>query len=286
MLAEVETCRTDQVANVLDEHDIVLCQVEVMQCLVDHMRIEMTRASGRYLYCLDAMPADTLRIVLGLEVALERPEFTRHEGEIQVLGEPVSQAEHGLDQGATEAVALAELPDRGTVGKIEAQLRDEAGLADKTHWTRLLKNERAEGDLAAYADRVLAHLQDLGEDPDPLLARILDACLILHAEHTINASTFAALVAGSTLASPYLVIAAAVGTLAGPLHGGANQRVVEMLADIDKETVDFVPNYDESLMEPTVLPAKIPAAEVILVQIDASQVLLLIAGRRVELFPR
>ncbi len=73
-----------------------------------------------------------------------------------------------------------------------------------------------------------------GEDPDPLLARILDACLILHAEHTINASTFAALVAGSTLASPYLVIAAAVGTLAGPLHGGANQRVVEMLADIGR----------------------------------------------------
>lgn len=73
-----------------------------------------------------------------------------------------------------------------------------------------------------------------GEDPDPLLARIMDACLILHAEHTINASTFAALVAGSTLASPYLVIAAAVGTLAGPLHGGANQRVVEMLADIGR----------------------------------------------------
>jgi citrate synthase len=83
-----------------------------------------------------------------------------------------------------------------------------------------------------YAENLLYMFS--GEDPDPLLARILDACLILHAEHTINASTFAALVAGSTLASPYLVIAAAVGTLAGPLHGGANQRVVEMLADIGR----------------------------------------------------
>lgn len=73
-----------------------------------------------------------------------------------------------------------------------------------------------------------------GEDPDPELARIMDACLILHAEHTINASTFAALVAGSTLASPYLVIAAAIGTLAGPLHGGANQRVVDMLRQIGR----------------------------------------------------
>lgn len=71
-----------------------------------------------------------------------------------------------------------------------------------------------------------------GEEPDPLLVRILDACLILHAEHTINASTFAALVAGSTLTSPYLVVAAAIGTLAGPLHGGANQKVIEMLQEI------------------------------------------------------
>lgn len=82
----------------------------------------------------------------------------------------------------------------------------------------------------AYAANLLYMFT--GEEPDPLLARIMDACLILHAEHTINASTFAALVAGSTLASPYLVVAAAVGTLAGPLHGGANQKVVEMLREI------------------------------------------------------
>jgi 2-methylcitrate synthase len=71
-----------------------------------------------------------------------------------------------------------------------------------------------------------------GKDPDPLLARIMDVCLILHAEHTLNASTFAALVAGSTLATPYSVISAAIGTLSGPLHGGANQRVVGMLQEI------------------------------------------------------
>jgi len=71
-----------------------------------------------------------------------------------------------------------------------------------------------------------------GREPDPLHAKIMDTCLVLHAEHTINASTFAALVAGSTLASPYGVIAAAVGTLSGPLHGGANEKVVEMLEEI------------------------------------------------------
>ena len=72
-----------------------------------------------------------------------------------------------------------------------------------------------------------------GKEPDPLLARILDTCLILHAEHTINASTFAVLVNGSTLASPYSVVAAAIGALSGPLHGGANQKVIEMLKEIE-----------------------------------------------------
>jgi citrate synthase len=66
--------------------------------------------------------------------------------------------------------------------------------------------------------------------------------LVLHAEHTINASTFAALVAGSTLASPYGVVAAAIGTLSGPLHGGANQRVVAML-----ETIGSPSNVEEFL---------------------------------------
>jgi citrate synthase len=73
-----------------------------------------------------------------------------------------------------------------------------------------------------------------GVEPDPLTVRIMDACLIMHAEHTINASTFAAMVCGSTLAGPFPVIAAAIGTLAGPLHGGANQRVVEMLDEIGR----------------------------------------------------
>ena len=82
----------------------------------------------------------------------------------------------------------------------------------------------------SYAQNFLYMLN--GEDPDPDLARIMDVCLILHAEHTINASTFAVLVNGSTLASPNTVIASAIGALSGPLHGGANQKVLEMLAEI------------------------------------------------------
>ena len=83
-----------------------------------------------------------------------------------------------------------------------------------------------------------------GKEPDPLYAKIMDACLVLHAEHTINASTFSAMVTGSTLAQPSMVAAAAIGTLAGPLHGAANQRVVEMLREIG--SVDKVEDYVDS----------------------------------------
>ncbi len=68
--------------------------------------------------------------------------------------------------------------------------------------------------------------------PSASVRKVLDACLILHAEHTMNASTFSARVTGSTLCSPYNTIAAAIGTLAGPLHGGANEEVVAMLDEI------------------------------------------------------
>ncbi|MFL5241511.1 MAG: citrate synthase [Gemmataceae bacterium] len=75
-------------------------------------------------------------------------------------------------------------------------------------------------------------------EPSPAVRKVLDACLILHAEHTMNASTFSGRVTGSTLANPYTVISSAIGTLTGPLHGGANEEVLEMLDEIGaKENV-------------------------------------------------
>ncbi len=71
-----------------------------------------------------------------------------------------------------------------------------------------------------------------GETPDALSARIIDACLVLHADHTMNASTFTARVTASTGASPYSVVCSAVGSLSGPLHGGANERVLIQLREI------------------------------------------------------
>ena len=81
-----------------------------------------------------------------------------------------------------------------------------------------------------YAANFLYMLNE--KEPDPLAAKVFDVCLTLHAEHTINASTFSAMVTASTLTDPYGVIASAVGTLAGPLHGGANEDVIDMLSEI------------------------------------------------------
>jgi citrate synthase len=69
-------------------------------------------------------------------------------------------------------------------------------------------------------------------EPSPAVRKILDACLVLHAEHTMNASTFSGRVTASTLADPYTVISSAIGPLTGPLHGGANEEVLDMLDEI------------------------------------------------------
>lgn len=71
-----------------------------------------------------------------------------------------------------------------------------------------------------------------GGVPDETSARVFDVCLILHADHGFNASTFSARVTASTLSDIYSAITSAIGTLKGPLHGGANLRVLRMLQEI------------------------------------------------------
>jgi citrate synthase len=80
-----------------------------------------------------------------------------------------------------------------------------------------------------------------GEVPDEEVARYLDKALVLHAEHSFNASTFAAREVASTRAHIYAAVSAAVGSLSGDLHGGANTRVMEMLFKIG--TPDAVKDY-------------------------------------------
>jgi citrate synthase len=83
-----------------------------------------------------------------------------------------------------------------------------------------------------------------GTKPDEEDARALDVCWVLHADHGLNASTFAARVTASALSDMYAALTTAVGTLKGTIHGGANQKVMEMLLEIkdNRNVDDYVKN--------------------------------------------
>jgi 2-methylcitrate synthase len=84
-----------------------------------------------------------------------------------------------------------------------------------------------------FAENLLYLLTDrAGDEQATAMARVLDASLILYAEHELNASTFAARVTASTLTDLHAAVTAAVATLKGPLHGGANEAVAAMLLEI------------------------------------------------------
>ncbi|HJR54201.1 MAG TPA: citrate synthase [Gemmatimonadota bacterium] len=86
-----------------------------------------------------------------------------------------------------------------------------------------------------------------GGEPDPEDGRVLDVCLVLHAEHGMNASTFAARVTAATLSDIHSAITSAVGTLKGPLHGGANEAVMKMLLEVDQRGVEPAAHIREML---------------------------------------
>ncbi len=101
-------------------------------------------------------------------------------------------------------------------------------------------------------DRTLSHAGNFlwmlnGEKPTETATRTLDIALILHADHELNASTFAARVIAATLSDIHSAITGAIGALKGPLHGGANEGVMRLLLTIDKEGADPV-EYVKNLL--------------------------------------
>src|SRR5690606_37386112 len=83
-------------------------------------------------------------------------------------------------------------------------------------------------------------------EPADIAVKALDKALVLHADHELNASTFAARVTVATLSDIYSGITSAIGTLKGPLHGGANEQVMAMLEEIG--SIDRVESYIENAL--------------------------------------
>jgi citrate synthase len=92
-----------------------------------------------------------------------------------------------------------------------------------------------------------------GKEPDPDMVKAFDVALILHADHELNASTFAARVTAATMSDIYSSVTSAVGALKGPLHGGANTEVVKMLLAIEKPE-----KAEQWVLERLAAKAKIP----------------------------
>jgi len=108
-------------------------------------------------------------------------------------------------------------------------------------------------------DRSLSHSADFllqlnGERPSQTAERALDIALILHADHELNASTFAARVTAATLSDMHSAITSAIGALKGPLHGGANEAVFRILEAIDAKGADPVAHVKDMLAQKKKVP--------------------------------
>jgi citrate synthase len=155
----------------------------------------------------------------------------------------------GMDALRTITSALAhydaDLEDASPQGQYKKAVRLTAQVGTiVATWGRLQKGG---GPIAP--DPAMGHAANFlyllsGERPNATAIHALDVALVLHADHELNASTFAARVAAATLTDMYSAVVAAIGTLKGPLHGGANAEVMKMLLELGQtasgERVDEV----------------------------------------------
>lgn len=130
-------------------------------------------------------------------------------------------------------------------GDHEASIRKAIRLTSQIAMIVAAYDRIRKGKPVVEPDRFLSHAANFlwmlnGTVPSQTAERALDIALILHADHELNASTFAARVTAATLSDMHSAITSAVGTLKGPLHGGANEAVFHILMAIDRDGTDAV----------------------------------------------
>ncbi len=187
-----------------------------------------------------------------LPTATELKEFRSHLSSGRILPKEIIQLMQELPRHAMPMEVL-----RTVVSALSLYDADEK---DNSHDANVRKSYRLTSQIAmivAVYDRIrkgkplveadpsLSHAANFlwmlnGEKPSSTAERALDVALILHADHELNASTFAARVIAATLSDMHSAITGAIGALKGPLHGGANEAVMRLLFTIDKEGADPV----------------------------------------------
>jgi citrate synthase len=153
-----------------------------------------------------------------------------------------------MDVLRTIVSALSFYDPEEKVNDAEANMRKSIRLTSQIAYIVAAYDRIRKGKPIVEPDRSLSHAANFlyqltGQIPSPTAERALDIALILHADHELNASTFAARVVAATLSDMHSAITAAIGALKGPLHGGANEAVFRILEAIDAsgaDPVDFV----------------------------------------------
>ncbi len=143
----------------------------------------------------------------------------------------------GMDALRTITSALAHYDAEANDASPQAQYRKAVRLTAQTGTIVATWGRMQAGGGPIAPDPVMGQAANFlymltGERPDALAIRAFDVALTLHADHELNASTFAGRVAAATLTDIYSAVVAAIGTLKGPLHGGANAEVMKMLLDL------------------------------------------------------
>ncbi len=170
-----------------------------------------------------ALPKGIQDLMHRLPTDVHPMEYVRTIASIMALYDP-DRADDSPAANIRKAIRMvAQMP--AVVAGFDRIRNGQEMLAPKTEWN--------------LATNFLYMLQ--GEEPDPEFAKYFDTALILHADHEINASTFAARVTVATVSDIYSGVVSAIGTLKGPLHGGANEQVMRTLTAI--ESVDNVEPY-------------------------------------------
>jgi citrate synthase len=204
---------------------------------IEDLAINSTFEETAYLLLHDALPtAEQLdNFLRGLAEARRLPGFI-----IEILKQMPAQA-HPMDvlQASIPLLAVADplLPVETREANLSKATRLIARVAAVVAaWQRIRQGLEPlpSDDKLSHAANFLWQLT--GVKPDPETAKDLDTALVLHADHSFNASTFACREVVSTQAHMYAGVAAGVGALSGSLHGGANAEVMKMLMELQGET--------------------------------------------------
>jgi citrate synthase len=212
--------------------------------LADHSTFEETC----YLLWFGRLPSarelDELRASMAAERKLDSSIFNL------LRGLPPNSVPMEVLRTAVSALSFYD-PDEA-VNDHEANLRKAIRLTSQIAMIVAAYDRIRKGKSVVAPDRTLSHSANFllmlnGEKPSETAEKALDIALILHADHELNASTFAARVIAATLSDMHSAITGAIGALKGPLHGGANEEVMKLLFGVEKAGEDPVEHVKKML---------------------------------------